>query len=245
MASVVPSRRRVVENGAVAALLLSCGLLTLGPHAEQGRPDRRELAAYRLTASAFERFRAASERIAIVMARDSSLRAQPLFSQEVVQGGDVIEVSAALEARLRDHPDLSHALRAAKMSARDYTKFALTLVAARLALGFLESGVLKTVPPGPASENVAFVRGHRAAVDGLFVALGIEVWRSPPALDLTASAKASAVKQVSARPCVSEREAESELSGPRHVGVAKVLVRFAKPRIVDLSDEAAEILVVE
>ena len=164
----------------MTVVLLTCGLLVYGSQAEQGNIDRRELATYRLTTSLFERFRDASRRIAIVIARDAPLRAEPLFSQKIVQGGDVTEVSATLEGRLRDHPDLSHALSAATISARDYTKFVLTLVAARLALGFLESGVLKTVPAGAATENVAFVRGHRAEVDDLFTELGIELWRSPP-----------------------------------------------------------------
>ena len=161
----------------VTVLLLTCGLLAYGPQAEHGNLDRRELTAYRLTTSVFERFRDASQQIAIVIARDAAFRAAPLFSQEIVQGGDVIEVSATLEGRLRDHPRLSQALSAAPISAREYTKFALTLVAARLALGFLESGVLKTVPAGAATENVAFVRGHRAEVDNLFSELGIEIWR--------------------------------------------------------------------
>jgi hypothetical protein len=170
----------VVENGTVTALLLTWGLLACGPQAEPGNLDRRELAAYRLTVSVLERFRDASHRIAIVVARDPSFRKAPLFSQEIVQGGDVVEVSATLEARLRSHPGLSHALRAAAISARDYTRFALTLVAARLALGFLESGVLKTVPFGAATDNVAFVRAHRAEVDDLFTELGIEIWRPRP-----------------------------------------------------------------
>jgi hypothetical protein len=170
----------VIENGAVTVLLLTCGLLAFASQAEQGPIDRRELSTYRLTTSFFERFRDASQRIAIVIVRDPSFRADPLFSQKIVQSGDVTEVSATLEARLRDHPGLAHALSAATISARDYTKFALTLVAARLALGFVESGVLKTVPPGAATENVAFVRRHQAAVDDLFTELGIEIWRPPP-----------------------------------------------------------------
>jgi hypothetical protein len=164
----------------VTSLLLTCGLLAYGPQAEAGNLDRRELAAYRLTATVFERFRDASQQIAIVMARDASFRAAPLFSHEIVRGGDVTEVSATLEGRLRNHAAISHALSAVPISARDYTKFALTLVAARLALGFLESGVLKAVPPGAATENVAFVRAHRAEVDRLFTELGIEIWRARP-----------------------------------------------------------------
>jgi hypothetical protein len=165
----------VIENEAVTVLLLAAALVVFNQQTDRGKLDRGELAAYRLTTAAFEQFLDASKRIAIVVGRDESFRAEPLFSQEVAQGGDVIEASAMLEARLHDHAGLAEALAAAKISPRDYTKCALTLVAARLALGFLESGVLKTVPPGAAAENVAFVRTHRQAVDELLGELGIEI----------------------------------------------------------------------
>ena len=111
-------------------LLLAAALLFPGQQTDRGAIDRRELAAYRLTTDAFEQFRKASARIAIVIADDAAFRAQPLFSEEITQSGDVAEASAALEARLRGHPALAEALVAAGMSARDYTKCALTLIAA-------------------------------------------------------------------------------------------------------------------
>ena len=159
----------------MTVLLLAAALLVSGQQADRGTIDRRELAAYRLTTAEFEQFRNASARIAVVIADDASFRAQPLFSEEITQRGDVAEASATLEARLRSHTGLAAALTAAKMSARDYTKCALTLVAARLALGFLDSGVLKTVPPGAAADNVAFVRAHRTAVDEMLKELAIEI----------------------------------------------------------------------
>ena len=156
-------------------LFLAAALLIPGQQTDRGTIDSRELAAYRLTAADFEQFRKASARIAIVIADDASFRAQPLFSEDITQSDDVAEASATLEARLRGHPGLSEALMVAKMSAHDYTKCALTLVAARLALGFLDSGVLKAVPRGPAAHNVEFVRAHRTAVDALLKELAIEV----------------------------------------------------------------------
>jgi len=165
----------------VTVLLLAAALLVSGQSADRGTIDRRELAAYRLTTADFEQFRDASVRIAIVIANDASFRAQPLFSEEITQSGDVTEAGATLEARLRSHTGLSQALSAAKLSARGYTKCALTLIAARLALGFLDSGVLKTVPPGAAADNVAFVRTHRAAVDEMLKELEIEIRESAAA----------------------------------------------------------------
>ena len=156
-------------------LLLAAALLVSGQRADGVPIDRRELAGYRLTTPDFEQFRNASARIAIVIAGDASFRAEPLFSEEITQSADVTEASATLEARLRSHAGLSEALTAAKMSPRDYTKCALTLVAARLALGFLDSGALKAVPRGPAADNVAFVRAHRTAVDQTLTDLAIEI----------------------------------------------------------------------
>ena len=156
-------------------LFLAAALLVPGQQTERATIDRRELAAYRLTTADFEQFRKASARIAIVIAEDASFREQPLFSEEITQSGDVADASATLEARLRGHPGLSEALMAARMSARDYTKCALTLVAARLAVGFLDSGVLKSVPRGAAADNVAFVRAHRTVVDELLKELAIEI----------------------------------------------------------------------
>lgn len=159
----------------MTVLLLAATLLLPGQQTNRNTADRSELASYRLTTADFEHFRDASARIAIVVADDASFRAQPLFSEEITQSGDVTEASATLEARLRSHAGLSEALAAAKMSARDYTKCALTLVAARLALGFLDSGVLKSVPPGVAADNVAFLRAHRTAVDETLKELTIEI----------------------------------------------------------------------
>jgi hypothetical protein len=165
----------VIENGAVTLVLLVAVLVVSDQQPDRGHIDRRELAEYHLTTADFEQFRDASQRIAVVIAHDGSFQAQPLFSEEIVQSGDVTEASAALEARLRGHTGLAEALKAANMSARGYTKCALTLVAARLALGFLDSGVLKTVPRGAAADNVAFVRKHRTVVDDLLKELAIEI----------------------------------------------------------------------
>jgi hypothetical protein len=158
----------------VPALLLFAVVLTLFAP-DQHRIPAHELAGYRLIASVFERFQEASEAIARVTSRRSEFETAPLFSQEIAQGGDVEEVASVLQARLEGDAELSEALQNATISAHEYTKFAIALVGARLALGFLESGVLKKVPPGVASDNVAFVREHRDAVDAVLTELGIEI----------------------------------------------------------------------
>jgi hypothetical protein len=156
-------------------LLLLSAVLTVSHGLFQNTVDARELAEYRLTPRVFEQFQQSSRSIAVVTARDPAFVVAPLFSQGIAQGGEVTEVAGALEARLLAHAELSAALDAASIPAREYTKFAISLVAARLALGFLESGVLKAVPPGVTTDNVAFVRERKAAVDEVLSELGIEI----------------------------------------------------------------------
>ena len=135
--------------------------------------DAESVAAYRLTRPVFARFEAASRRIAAVT-RDAPRYANaPLFSREVAMLGDVRAVAAGLQARLQNDPALAGALTAAKITAREYTTFAIALIAARLAQGFVAAGVLRNVPPGPTSENVAFVTEHEVAVSSVLADLGV------------------------------------------------------------------------
>ena len=134
----------------------------------------RDLAEYRLTTPVFERFVHASRGVAEATARDARLAADPPFSREVTVLGDVAEVAPALEMRLSLEPALATALADAKMSARDYTTFALALVGARLAHGFVKSGAMRFVPPGIATDNVAFIAAHEADVAAVLMLLGIE-----------------------------------------------------------------------
>ncbi len=134
----------------------------------------KELAEYRLSMPVFEKFERASRLIAVATRDDAKLADNPLFTREVSVLGDAPVVAAALEARLRSEPALAEALRAANISAPEYTKFALSLLAARLAHGFVKSGALRVIPPGVATDNVAFVETHAAAIAAVLQTLGVE-----------------------------------------------------------------------
>jgi hypothetical protein len=99
---------------------------------------------------------------------------RPLFTREVAVLDDAVEAATALEARLLHERPLADAVSAAKMSAREYTRFALALFAARLAHGFLKSGAMRRVPPGVAADNVAFIEAHDVRVGVLLARLGVE-----------------------------------------------------------------------
>jgi hypothetical protein len=134
----------------------------------------RDLAAYRLTMAAFEPFERASALIADATAADARLRSNPLFSREVSVLEDVAVVAPALEARLAAEPAVAAALRTAAVTPRDYTTFALALFAARLAHGFVQSGAMRFVPKGVASDNVAFITANESRVAAVLRRLGVE-----------------------------------------------------------------------
>ena len=154
----------------LALLLIAAGLQAAAPPPLTAK----ELAAYRLTMAAFEPFERASQLIGDATDSDPRLAAEPLFPREVSVLEDVAVVAPALEARLAAEPAVAAALRAAKISARDYTTFALALFAARLAHGFVKSGAIRFVPPGVASDNVAFITQHEARVAAVLHRLGVE-----------------------------------------------------------------------
>ena len=156
-------------------ILVGIALLNAAIVSDHDQIDRRELANYRLTPAIFQRFQDASNRIERVVADDETLRTSPLFSQEVVQSGDVLEVAPRLAARLREHAGLASALATARITPDDYTRFALALLTARMAYGYVESGVLRSIPPGAPSENVAFVRNRLGEVDAVLLQLGVEI----------------------------------------------------------------------
>lgn len=154
-----------------ATLLTLVG--TLSPVAAQTALDVRELADYRLTADAFKRFAEASRRIADLTLTDASLAAAPLFTEEVTRSDDAAAAARVLVSRLERHAGLAAALESANITPREYAKFAIALVAARLAHGFLQSGVLKRVPDGAPASNVEFVRQHESGVLAILALLGI------------------------------------------------------------------------
>jgi hypothetical protein len=165
-----------MHSGVGATLVLVATVsaaLADGAHAQTAL-DADELAQYRLTPAIFMQFESASRSIAAATRSDPGFTRAPLFTREIVSSGDAAAAAAALETRLQAHPVLVRALRAAKMSARDYTKFAIALFAARLAHGFVKAGVLRGVPPGAAAANVAFVQAREGEIASLLADLGID-----------------------------------------------------------------------
>jgi hypothetical protein len=148
------------------------GLLTL-PITAQSPIDVYELSDYRLTTDAFERFVQANMRLVDIMQRDASFTYAPLFTKDVALSGDAVAEAAGLVARLTNHAGLAAALEAAKITPREYAKFAITLIAARLAHGFVAAGVLSRVPAGAPTINVEFVKAHESDVTAALAMLGI------------------------------------------------------------------------
>ena len=135
--------------------------------------DVYELADYRLTTEVFDRFVQASSRIADVTRGDASFSYAPLFTKDVALSDDAVAAATGLVARLENHKALAAALDGAKITPREYAKFAITLIAAHLAHRFLASGVLPRVPAGAPTINVEFVKTHEADVIAVLANLGI------------------------------------------------------------------------
>jgi hypothetical protein len=148
------------------------GLVPL-PVTAQSPIDVYELSDYRLTADVFERFVQANVRVVDITQRDASFTYAPLFTKDLALSGDAVAEAAGLVARLTNHAGLAAALEAAKITPREYAKFAITLIAARLAHGFITAGVLSRVPAGAPTINVEFVKAHESDVTAALAALGI------------------------------------------------------------------------
>ena len=172
------SEKRALPSGvcrgrAVASLAIALAV-GVAPLHGQSSGTIKELAEYRLTTAMFHRFVPASRGIAAAVSADPRLAADPPFTREVAVSGDAAVVAPALEARLTGEPALAAALRAARMSAHDYATFAIVLIGARLAHGFVKSGAMRFVPPGVAADNVAFIEANERDVAQVLQLLGVE-----------------------------------------------------------------------
>jgi len=162
-------------RGALATLTFVATIAGLGtvPVTAQSPIDVYDLADYRLTTEVFERFVQASIRVIEITRHDSSFTYAPLFTKDVALSGDAVTEAAGLAARLANHAGLAAALEASTITPREYAKFAITLIAARLAYRFLEAGVLSRVPSGAPTINVEFVKTHESDVTAALASLGI------------------------------------------------------------------------
>jgi hypothetical protein len=145
----------------------------LTPADAQAPIDVYELADYRLTSEVFERFAQASGRVGTITREDSSFADAPLVTEDTALSGDAVAEVATLVARLESHAGLTAALAEAKITPREYGKFTIALIAARLAYGFMKAGVLQRVPSGAPTINGEFVKTHETEVTDTLAQLGI------------------------------------------------------------------------
>ena len=157
-------------------MLLILGICVTGPPCVAGQAafDAKELANYRLTLPVFTRFAHASRLIGAAIRQEPRFAADPLFTADLSVTGDAVEAATTLRTRLDNDATLSSALFAADISAHEYATFAVALIGARLAHGFLESGAMRRVPAGVAEDNVAFVRAHLGDVTAVLEQLGVD-----------------------------------------------------------------------
>jgi len=167
--------RAPVHNIGVRVFLLVVllGLVAHAQPAAQAPVDVTDLADYRLTQPVFDQFVKASRLVADITREDPAFRYAPLFTKDVALTGDAPSETMGIIARLENHTGLSAALKTANITPREYAKFAITLIGAHLAHGFLNSGVLRRVPSGAPTINVEFVRTHQTEVDAVLEVIGV------------------------------------------------------------------------
>jgi len=163
----------VRRASAVVILVGLIGQATTALVAQQAPFEAYDLADYRLTPPVFEQFVQASGRIADITEHDPAFRYAPLFTKDVALSGDAPAMAQGLAARLENHAGLAAAVADAKITPREYAKFAIALFAAHLAHGFVKAGVLQRVPEGAPTINVDFVKAHEAEVTAVLAQLGI------------------------------------------------------------------------
>jgi hypothetical protein len=169
----MPSTGRAARSLWIAPVALVVALLPAFPAAQAGF-GVTEIADYRLDAAVFAQFTRASHLIAAATRVDARFDREPLFTKDILLSDDVLAAAMALEARLRTEPALAGAFFAADITPHDYTKFALALVAARLAHGFVKSGVIRRVPPGVHADNVTFVDANFTEIQAVLKDIGVE-----------------------------------------------------------------------
>ena len=155
------------------AFVLTLSLVSAFPSAQTGF-GVTEIADYRLDADVFARFNRASRLIAAATRTDARFDSAPLLTKEILLSDDVLAAAMALEERLRNEPALAGAFLAADLTPHEYTKFVLVLAAARLAHGFVKSGVIRRVPPGVHADNVTFVDAHLAEIAAVMKTIGVD-----------------------------------------------------------------------
>ena len=134
----------------LVALAASLVLPPLAHAQELGDAETREVAAYRLTADALEKYAAATRALAPVLAENQ---------HGCDEGGD--ESLSGLAARLDAVPGASAALSEAGMSSREYFVFSFAMVQAGMGAWSLSEGGGE-LPAGFSKENVAFYQAHEA-----------------------------------------------------------------------------------
>jgi hypothetical protein len=163
----------IIQRRATVLAALAIAFVTLASPSAQTPIDAYELSDYRLTMDVFERFMQASTRVVDITRTDPVFTFAPLFTKSVALSGDAVIAASGLAARLENHAGLSAVLDAAKLTPREYAKFAISLVGAHLAYNFMKAGVLQRVPAGAPTINVEFVKAHEAEVTSTLELLGI------------------------------------------------------------------------
>ena len=72
-----------------------------------------------------------------------------------------------MEAKVKQSDVVARGLRAAGLSAREYSKLSVTLLTSTMYAGMKKSGLLKELPKEASAENVQFILDHEAELTAM------------------------------------------------------------------------------
>jgi len=159
-----PADTAPAQDAAPAATAIAAPAATVAQAAPADAAPAESVSAegYTLTMAHVEAFLAAQAHIAAAVKADATLDPAMNASRE-----DGLQFAARLEAT----PALRDAIAKAGLSTRDYALTNEALVAAMMAQGAIEAGMLKEVPAGLNPQNVEFVKAHKAELESKMQAL--------------------------------------------------------------------------
>ena len=185
-----PAVRTFISVSILAAAVAS-------PVLAQNDADMREIAAYKLTLPAIQKFQKAmgyirdeamkdphykkqltlkadikalekkEERTEAEDTKLESMREELQQLEEKDDRGAKAETLADMAALADKMPIVANALRKAGLSSREYAVFSFALFSAVAYEGMQRQGMIKTLPKEANAANVAFVRDHQAEIKAL------------------------------------------------------------------------------
>ena len=136
---------------AIAAAVLAATLMHGGTAVAQQSDDDKAVMQHRLTIDLIRKILAVDRDLVAVLKKD------PAFLKRFSQPATGLEASAA---QMNNTPEVANALKAHRITAREYLLTQLALFSTALTHEFMASGKLKELPPNTPTHNIEFWKAN-------------------------------------------------------------------------------------